>query len=188
MTDEAVAQPTGLRASAAAFARDRHAGQLRKGTDVPYIVHPAGVAAILARHYPDRDELVAAGWLHDTLEDTDTTADEIATAFGPEVRRLVEAVTHGWRQVIHPSRDPDALRLKAADVLDNVTFTIAELRRGEDVWVRFRYGRAKVAYWRRIADGVEWRIGSEPLARELRAAMDEVEALASVGRGVRSRR
>ncbi len=162
-----------------AFARERHAGQLRKGTHLPYLVHPAGVAAILARHYAGRDDLEAAGWLHDTLEDTSTTRGELEACFGPEVRRLVEAVTHGWRQVLAVRPGRDAVRLRAADALDNVTFTIAELRRGEVVWDRFRTGRGKVGYWRRIADAAARRLGPEPLAAELRGAIGELEVLAA---------
>ena len=162
-----------------AFARERHAGQLRTGTDIPYLVHPAGVAAILARHYPGRDDLEAAGWLHDTLEDTATTSGELKARFGREVRRLVEAVTNGWRQVFHVRPDRDSVRLKAADALDNVTFTIAELRRGEVVWDRFRDGRRKVGYWRQIADITTHRLGSEQLATDLRGAVTELEALAA---------
>jgi hypothetical protein len=164
---------------AAEFARDRHHGQCRKGTDLPYLIHPAGVASILACHYPGRDELEAAGWLHDTLEDTPTTRHDLETRFGPEVRRLVEAVTNGWRQLLRPRRDPDACRLKAADTLDNVTFTIEGLRRGEDVWPRFRAGRGKIGEWRRIAAATDRHIGGEPLAAELWAAMRELEAIAA---------
>ncbi len=163
----------------AEFARERHAGQLRKGTDLPYIVHPEGVATILARHYPGRDDLEAAGWLHDVLEDTATTREELGARFGPDVLVLVDAVTLGWRQLFHLRLDRDAMRLKAADTLDNVTFTIEGLRRGEEVWDRFHDGRRKVAYWRRIADAADRRLGPEPLAIELRAAVREVEALAA---------
>jgi hypothetical protein len=163
---------------AAEFARDRHGSQRRKGTAIPYLVHPASVAAILDAHYPGCDELVAAGWLHDTLEDTATVGSELDERFGREVRRLVEAVTHGWRQLLRPAKDPDARRLKAADTLDNVRFTVDGLRRGEDVWPRFRAGRRKVAEWRRIADVTERSIGGEPLAAELRSAVRELEAMA----------
>jgi hypothetical protein len=163
--------------AAAALAAERHGGQRRKGSDLPYLVHPAGVASILARHYPERVELEAAGWLHDTLEDTATTGKELETRFGPEVRRLVEAVTNGWRQLLRPRREPDACRLKAADTLDNVAFTIEGLRRGEDVWSLFHLGPRKLDHWRRIAQETGRRIGGEPLAAELWAAIGELEAL-----------
>ena len=61
---------TALEAQARAVATRAHAGQKRKGTDRPYILHPEQVAAALARHYPSDEALICAGYLHDALEDT----------------------------------------------------------------------------------------------------------------------
>ena len=158
----------------AEFASQRHAGQVRKGTDLPYIVHPEGVANILRRYYPGRADLEAAGWLHDTIEDTGTTADEIEARFGPDVRRLVEAVTKRPGEPFHPPDDQDAMRLKAADALDNVTMTLEGLRRGELVFEQFKSGPDKVEYWRGIALAAERLLGPEPLVSELDAAVIEV--------------
>lgn len=70
-----------------------HEGQSRKGTRFPYIVHPLSVMRLLlleqAYNPQITDEVVIAGILHDAVEDTDTTLDEIEELFGPEVRRLV---------------------------------------------------------------------------------------------------
>ena len=162
----------------AEFARQAHAGQLRKGTDVPYIVHPEGVAVILARLYPGRADLEAAGWLHDTLEDTAATPRELEERFGPDVRRLVEAVTRRGDWPFHAPSEPDAMRVKGADALDNVTMTVAGLRRGEPVFERFGRGPAKVQYWRRVADAAARLLGPEPLVAELDAAVGELELLA----------
>ena len=77
------------------FATERHGEHRRKGSDRLYIVHPEGVARILASRYPDQPELTDAGWLHDTIEDTPTTADEIeavATALNSRPCK-----TLGWR-------------------------------------------------------------------------------------------
>lgn len=162
------------------FATERHGEQRRKGSDRPYIVHPEGVARILASHYPDRPELAEAGWLHDTIEDTETTADEIEELFGPDVRRLVVGVTKVEGVPWELPTDPDTMRLKAADALDNVNESLAGLRRGEAVFERFEKGRAKVVYWREIADAVTALIGDEPISRELDAAVVEAEAFARV--------
>lgn len=170
----------------AEFARERHAGLRRKGTEIPYLVHPEGVAGILARLYPGRPELAAAGWLHDTLEDTATTAGELTALFGPEVSRLVVAVTRRGDRPFHAPTDPDAMRVKAADALDNVTFTITGLRRGEAVFRRFSSGRGKVRYWRHIADAAAGLLGPEPLVSELDAAVAELEAMAGTGAGRRA--
>ena len=69
------------------------------------------------------------------------------------------------------------MRLKAADALDNVNFTIKGLQRGEPVFQLFKSGVAKVDYWRSIADHAAELLGPEPLVRELEAAVAEVEAI-----------
>ena len=70
------------------FAVEKHAGTPRKGTKIPYIVHPMEAAAIVAG-ITDDQELIAAAVLHDTLEDTKTTFDELVSAFGLRVANLV---------------------------------------------------------------------------------------------------
>ncbi|MFS0576805.1 HD domain-containing protein [Sporosarcina sp. 179-K 3D1 HS] len=74
------------------FALQKHEGQYCKGTDIPYITHPFAVAMIL-KHHRCRDEVVAAGLLHDTLEDTDTTELELLKLFGSDVLELVQAAS-----------------------------------------------------------------------------------------------
>ena len=64
------------------------AGQRRKYTDEPYIVHPAAVAE-LVRSVSADDALLAAAWLHDTVEDTATTLADIESHFGSRVAQLV---------------------------------------------------------------------------------------------------
>ena len=73
------------------FAANRHQGQIRRSGE-PYFTHPLTVAWILADMELD-EETIAAGLLHDLLEDTDTTAEELEVEFGPEVARLVVALT-----------------------------------------------------------------------------------------------
>ena len=78
-------------AAAAVFAAKKHGDQKRK-TGEPYLIHPIAVAEILVHIGMDADT-VCAGLLHDTLEDTDTTEEEISTTFGKEVGETVQAVT-----------------------------------------------------------------------------------------------
>ena len=68
-----------------------HAGQTRQSGE-PYIIHPLNVAYTLAELHADQDT-ICAGLLHDTLEDTDTTKEEISNMFNPEVSKLVDGVT-----------------------------------------------------------------------------------------------
>ncbi|NPA32461.1 MAG: bifunctional (p)ppGpp synthetase/guanosine-3',5'-bis(diphosphate) 3'-pyrophosphohydrolase [Aquificae bacterium] len=113
------------------FAKERHGEQKRK-TGEPYIVHPLNVALILARLGMDT-ETVIAGLLHDTLEDTRTTREELKELFGENVALLVEGVTkigkikykseqaENYRKLIlATAKDPRVIILKLADRLDNL--------------------------------------------------------------------
>ena len=73
------------------YAVDRHSGQFRKSGE-PYIVHPIQVAGILAKLKLDA-VTVACGFLHDVVEDTDATLDDLEREFGPDVRTIVDGVT-----------------------------------------------------------------------------------------------
>jgi (p)ppGpp synthase/HD superfamily hydrolase len=74
------------------FAANRHAGQTRNGDSVPFVTHPLEVACLL-HEAGYSDEVVAAGVLHDVLEDTATRREDLERRFGEEVARLVEAVS-----------------------------------------------------------------------------------------------
>ncbi len=73
------------------FAANRHQGQVRRSGEA-YFTHPLTVAWILAEMELD-EVAIAAGLLHDLLEDTETTAEELELEFGPDVTRLVVALT-----------------------------------------------------------------------------------------------
>ena len=77
------------------FATRKHEGQTRKVSGEPYIVHPIMVSYIVAKyvHPKNMDELICAALLHDTLEDTDTTFNEIVNEFTPLVASLVMELT-----------------------------------------------------------------------------------------------
>ena len=116
-------------AQAKAFAEAKHAGKVRKYTDTPYSEHLAAVVALLDEHRINMPNVLAAAWLHDTVEDTDTTIVEVADAFGEEVAELVywltdtdkgnrsaRAAMTAWRL----GRAPwDAKMIKLADIIDN---------------------------------------------------------------------
>lgn len=70
------------------FATRVHEGQVRKGSGVPYIEHPEKVAKILTDMGASED-VICAGWLHDTVEDTDVTLEQVISEFGEYVGELV---------------------------------------------------------------------------------------------------
>ena len=113
------------------FAAERHRTQLRKGVDgYPYVNHVIAVTELLARSGVDDTVTLQAALLHDTIEDTETTADEIAERFGAAVRDVVLEVTDDKRlpkeerkrlQIVHaPSLSDRAKRIKLADKTCNV--------------------------------------------------------------------
>jgi (p)ppGpp synthase/HD superfamily hydrolase len=123
----------GLEARAAAFAAHHHAriDQRRKYTGHPYIEHPAAVAE-LVRSVPHDEGMLAAAWLHDTVEDTGVTLLEISHVFGLTVATLVESLTdvstpadgnRAARKAIDRAHtahtSPRAKTVKLADLIDN---------------------------------------------------------------------
>ena len=125
-------QPIRLVSEAAEFAAHRHNGMARKGRgNEPYINHLAEVANLLARATDGADaELVAAGWLHDTVEDTDTTREELVQKFSDRVAALVVEVTDDMslpkekrrqKQIEDaPHKSPGAKMIKIADKISNI--------------------------------------------------------------------
>jgi len=89
--EDPVPDDTKLICRAFEFAYKLHEGQYRASGE-PYIAHPVAVAGLL-RDLGGSSVMIAAGFLHDVVEDTDVTAEEIESRFGVEVRRLVEGVT-----------------------------------------------------------------------------------------------
>ncbi len=117
-------------------ARTDHEGQVRNGSGgMPYIEHPIRVAALLDEH-GFGDEVLAAALLHDVVEDSDTTLDELREKFGGEVVGLVGAMTddesiddYRQRKAEHRERlaaaPTEAMAIYGADKLTNVR-TLAE--------------------------------------------------------------
>lgn len=130
--DEVLRDHVAMVTRAANFAARRHVGQRRKGAaQEPYINHLAEVACLLAETAAEPDAfLVAAGWLHDTLEDTDTTRAELHDLFGRHVTEIVAEVTDdkslpkGERKRLQvenaAGKSPSARLLKIADKTSNL--------------------------------------------------------------------
>jgi len=144
------------------FATKAHAGQYRKGTDVPYIVHPISVGMSLL-HAGAPEDAVVAGILHDTLEDTKATADELRREFGDAVTAIVQGCSEPDKSMPWEERKrhtmkylqvapPEVLMVTCADKLCNVRDIAWALRHvGDKVWQRFNRGRmAQEWYYREI--------------------------------------
>lgn len=79
------------------FALEKHAGAFRKGTEIPYITHPLEALVIASTMTVD-PQVLAAAVLHDTVEDTDATVEEIRFRFGERVAELVTADSEDKRE------------------------------------------------------------------------------------------
>ncbi len=79
------------------FATNMHKGQFRKGTKIPYILHPLEAAAIVGTMTTD-DEIIAGAALHDVVEDTDTTVEQVRELFGDRVAELVACESEDKRE------------------------------------------------------------------------------------------
>ncbi len=127
-------------ARAQARAAEAHAGQIRNGSSgLPYIEHPRMVAATLAAH-DFAETTLAAALLHDVVEDSDTTVEELRAEFGDEIADLVAALSddesiedYRERKEEHRARvtavDGDAFAIYAADKLTNLTTIHESVRR-----------------------------------------------------------
>lgn len=142
---------------AAEFAAKAHEGVMRKGSKVPYIYHPMEVALIVALLTTD-EEVIAAAYLHDVLEDTDVTPEELEAAFGPRVRSLVESESENKALTWKERKGATIQRLKTAsmetkiltlgDKLSNMRSTARDyMVEGERLWQRFHETRPESHRW-----------------------------------------
>lgn len=145
---------------------EAHDGQFRKGSRLPYITHLMNVMKILIELGCD-DEIVAAGILHDTLEDTDVVIEDIEKLFGNRVAELVKGASEerestesyngkaSWKtrkehtiQFLVDKATHDQLLVACADKMDNITSIQADYRRlGEVLWERFNAGRQEQQWY-----------------------------------------
>ena len=185
-----------------AFAAKHHDRQVRKGTRLPYLTHPANVAVILTRYGQD-EQTIVSGILHDVIEDCvrdgytrDMLEQRIGDKFGPEVLDTVLAVTQrqvdeeGIELSSEERKDDYLARLAAAsesarwvcaaDKIHNGSTILADLNRTLDpdtVWSRFNVGRIGTVRWyRRVYDRLRELGFDGSIMEELREVADELEA------------
>lgn len=115
---------THLLDAAIKFATDAHAGTERRGKAFPYIVHPAEAMAIVATMTSDQ-ELLSAAVLHDTVEDTDVTLEEIGEMFGQRVADLVEAESDKFIEGIS---EEDSWRMRKQAAIDRIASASREAK------------------------------------------------------------
>jgi len=179
------------------FAAEKHAGQTRKASTIPYISHLMGVASLVLEFGGDEDLAIAA-LLHDVVEDCGGAPmlKEVKRRFGGRVAKIVEGCTDSdvdpkppWRErkeaYIQHLRGADAeTRLvSAADKLHNARSILSDYRDvGEAIWARFNGGREGTVWYYRALLEEFLRVKPNRLVRELELAVKELEANAGSGR------
>ena len=189
MHDDALSRAVG-------FAARAHAGQTRKGTDMPYIVHPMEAAAICAG-ITDDVEVIAAAVLHDVVEDTDATVAEVEELFGHRVAQLVAGESEDKREGLPPSEtwrirkeeslaylrdadDPGVRMVCLGDKLSNIRAIQRDHGElGDMLWQRFNQkDPAEHAwYYHAVVDLLEGELGETEAWRELAERVEAVFAV-----------
>ena len=181
------------------YAAEKHAGQTRKQSAVPYLSHLMAVASLVLEAGGDEDMAIAA-LLHDVVEDCGgmPRLREVRKQFGPRVAKMVEGCTDSFGEPKPEwlERKKDYLRevkraavntrlVSASDKLHNVRTILADYRQhGENIWARFT-GKKEVSLWYYRALSNEYqRRSPNRITRELEIAVAELER--AVGRQARS--
>jgi GTP pyrophosphokinase len=174
------------------FAAEKHSGQVRKASTIPYIAHLMGVASLVLEAGGDEDLAIAA-LLHDVVEDCGGAPmlKEVRRRFGARVAKVVDGCTDAdtdpkppWRDRkekyirLLRSADSDTRLVSAADKLNNVRSILSDYRAiGESVWSRFNGGReGTLWYYRTLRDEFLGRKLNR-VTRDFDLAVEELESL-----------
>lgn len=174
------------------YAAEKHAGQTRKKTAVPYLSHLMAVAALVLEAGGD-EEMAIAALLHDVVEDCGgmPRLREVQRKFGARVAKIVEGCTDSFRDPKPPwlerkqsyiarlkGEGRDTRLVSASDKLHNVRTILTDYRQhGESIWKRFNGGRdGTLWYYRALSD----EFGRKPnrISRELAITVGELERAA----------
>jgi len=174
------------------FAAEKHAGQTRKASTIPYIAHLIGVASLVLEAGGDEDLAIAA-LLHDVVEDCGGTPmlKQVRRRFGARVARVVDGCTDAytipkppWRErkesyISHlRTADPDTRLVSAADKLNNVRSILSDYRQlGEAIWSRFNGGREGTLWYYRTLCDEFLRDERNRITRDFELAVNELESL-----------
>ena len=175
------------------FAAEKHSGQTRKASTIPYIAHLMGVASLVLEAGGDEDLAIAA-LLHDVVEDCGGAPmlKEVRRRFGKRVAKVVDGCTDAdtypkppWRErkekyIRHlKAADADTRLVSAADKLNNVRSILSDYRAiGESVWSRFKGGREGTLWYYRTLRDQFLRHKRNRITRDLELAVNELDSLA----------
>lgn len=184
------------------YAAEKHAGQTRKQTAVPYLSHLMAVASLVLEAGGDED-MAIAGLLHDVVEDCGgmPRLREVRKQFGARVAKIVEGCTDTY---VEPKpewlerkknylrelkrADAETRLVSACDKLHNVRTILSDYReQGEAVWRRFSGKKEGTLWYYRALSDEYRRRGRNRITRELEIAVEELEAAVDQSGGVGAR-
>lgn len=168
------------------YATVMHAGKTRKNTNIPYILHPLEVAQIIST-MTDDIEIIAAGVLHDVVEDTDGTLSEIRSRFGDRVAKLVDSETENkyegldktatWKkrkeETLFKLKNADDIGIKMlwlGDKLSNIrSISQGYSEKGAAVWDAFNQKDSSMHRWyyKTVAESIELDLNRTGAFKEL---------------------
>jgi (p)ppGpp synthase/HD superfamily hydrolase len=176
-----------LTRDALAFAGERHAGQTRDLDDLPFVTHPVEVACLL-HESGYSDEVVAAGVLHDVLEDTDAERSELEARFGRQVAELVGSVTED-PSIADDGERKAALRLQVAHAGEcaAVVFAADKVSKARELRMRAARGGyqekddGRITHYGASLEMLTELIPGHRLVDELRMELEALRALPTRG-------
>jgi (p)ppGpp synthase/HD superfamily hydrolase len=176
-----------LARAAVVYAEELHAGQRRESDEAAFVLHPLEVGALL-HTTGHREVVVAAGILHDTVEDTEASLPEITERFGDEVAALVAALTEDpsiedfaerkaalRKQIAEVG--PDATSIYAADKVAKVRELRARIAVEPDLLQSNDRDSARLEHYRASLAMLEEATPEHPLVRQLRFELETLAAL-----------
>jgi len=164
-----------------------HEGQVRKEGGIPYITHPRAVAEILnAYNFPE--QVIAAALVHDVLEDTTVTPEELRAELGDDVLRMVEELSYDKKLGWEAQREAyaEAVRaapegVKAISIADKIhnarSLVAAHAAAGPAVWQRFNRGKEKKLWFEDLMLNMFRETWQHPLVDEYAVLVEQMKAL-----------
>jgi len=181
------------------FAAEKHRGQVRKASTIPYVAHLMGVTSLVLEAGGD-EELAIAGLLHDVVEDCGGAPmlKEVRRRFGNRVAKVVDGCTDAYTIPKPPWRErkesyierlkkesADTRLVSAADKLNNIRSILADYRTvGESVWSRFNGGREGTLWYYRTLRDEFLRKKMNRVTRDFDLAVRELESLTGTSHAV----
>lgn len=175
-----------IKEKALQFAMEAHKGQVRKNEpEKPMIIHPIGVGRLLEEYGYD-DQVVAAGYLHDVVEDTNYTLSDIEKEFGSDVAMLVERATESDKSLSWEARKQETIdKTKTLPLRQKLVICADKINNLEDLYIKFqKTDNRDFSLFKRGEDAQKWYFTSLyqslihnedpslPLFKRLKKALD----------------